>query len=217
MPRPATHRVTTLARRRALLDAAIEVIAEQGIGRATHREIARRAGLPLGTTSYFFDSIEDLVLEAQRVFSQELLARIDALRALLADQRMTPRQAIDGLADVLLAEPAAQIISQFDVYLHATRQPELRDAVAAVIAGFEALTEAALTAAGARRPHQAARAFVALIDGFALHRVTWPRGEQDREALREGLHDLFLSQTLTSPEHNDLQARLDEPPEPAAT
>ena len=35
----------------------------------THRAVATRAGLPLSTTSYFFDSLDDLLLEALRVFS----------------------------------------------------------------------------------------------------------------------------------------------------
>lgn len=212
VPRPATHRDTTLVRRRALLDAAIAVIAEEGIGRVTHREIARRAGLPLGTTSYFFDSIEDLVLEAQRVFSQELLARIDALRELLATQQLTPREALEGLLELIIAEPRAQIIAQFEVYLQASRQPGLTDAVAAVIAGFEALTEAALAFAGARNPQAGARAFVALIDGFALHRAAWPRPQDDRQALRDALLDLFLAQTLSDDERRELDARLDRPP-----
>ncbi|MCU1649836.1 MAG: putative transcriptional regulator, partial [Pseudonocardia sp.] len=55
--RPATHRASGQARRAQLLQAAVEVIAEQGVGGASHRAIATRAGMPLSTTSYFFASL----------------------------------------------------------------------------------------------------------------------------------------------------------------
>ena len=75
--RPATHRASGQARRAALLEAAVEVIAEQGVAGATHRAVAARAGMPTSTTSYFFSSLDELmaqiasdILCAERVFAQ---------------------------------------------------------------------------------------------------------------------------------------------------
>jgi TetR/AcrR family transcriptional regulator, regulator of biofilm formation and stress response len=217
MRRPDSHREATLARRRALLEAAVDVVAERGVGGATHREIARRAGLPLSTTSYFFASIDELVLEALQVFQTELLEQIDALRAQVASQQLTPIEAVDMLLAVLLAEPGPRIVAQFEGYLEASRRPEHRPAVAAVITAFERLAESVLAAAGARRPADAARAFVALVDGFALHRVTWPRPRGDRVALRRAMLDLFLAQLLSDDERSELDVRLDQSPAETAS
>ena len=41
-------------RRRQLLDAALHVIADEGLRGLTHRAVDRRAGLPEGTCSAFF-------------------------------------------------------------------------------------------------------------------------------------------------------------------
>ncbi len=49
--RPATHRARGLARREALLRAAVEIVAERGVGGATHRAIAERAQVPPSTTT----------------------------------------------------------------------------------------------------------------------------------------------------------------------
>ena len=51
-------------RRREIIDAAVEVIADVGTGRATHRAIAERAGVPLGSTTYYFPTLDDLVAAA---------------------------------------------------------------------------------------------------------------------------------------------------------
>jgi DNA-binding transcriptional regulator YbjK len=215
VPRPDSHREATLARRRALLEAAVEVVAERGVGGATHREIAHRAGVPLSTTSYFFGSIDELVIEALRVFQAELLASLEALRTQIAAQQLTPVEAVDALLAVLLAEPAPQIVAQFEGYLEAARRAEQRAPVASVIKGFERLAESVLSAAGARRPADGAPAFVALIDGFALHRVAYPRQRSDRAALRRAMLDLFLAQLLDDDERRELESRLEHRPQPS--
>jgi AcrR family transcriptional regulator len=47
-----------------LVDAALRVIAEQGLPAATLRSVAEAAGLSLGSTTYFFDSKADIIRAA---------------------------------------------------------------------------------------------------------------------------------------------------------
>jgi DNA-binding transcriptional regulator YbjK len=55
-------------RRRALLDAAIELIAAEGLHGLTHRALDRQAGEPVGTASNYFPSrIELIVATAERL------------------------------------------------------------------------------------------------------------------------------------------------------
>ncbi len=183
----------------------------------THRAVAARAGLPLSATSYFFASIDELVLEALRVFMADFVERLDAVTTAITEQRLTPAQATDRLVAALLAEPAPRIVAQFEGYLEVTRRAQPPPEVKRAIAALERLAEAALAAAGATRPADGARAFVALIDGFALHRLAWPRGRRDREALREAILSLFIAYTMDARERADWAARLHhEPADPGA-
>jgi DNA-binding transcriptional regulator YbjK len=51
-------------RRLALIDSAADLVMEEGLSALSHRAVAARAGLPLASTTYYFDSVEDLRDEA---------------------------------------------------------------------------------------------------------------------------------------------------------
>jgi len=189
--RPSSHRQPTLARRRALLQAAVEVIGERGVGKTTHRAVAARAGLPLATTSYFFSSLDELILAALHEYTQELIKRMEGITALVTAGRLTADAAVERFAALITAVPAAQSGAQFEIYLEIRRRPELAEEARKLLQTFERLAQQALVAAGAEPSHEAARALVALADGFTLQRLTWPRGIADHRALATGLRALL--------------------------
>ncbi|MEU6711994.1 TetR family transcriptional regulator [Nonomuraea sp. NPDC046802] len=51
-------------RRDRLIDAALTVIAERGVAATRHRQIARIADVPLGSMTYHFSSLEEVLAEA---------------------------------------------------------------------------------------------------------------------------------------------------------
>jgi len=160
-----------LDRQAALLRAAVEVAAEQGVAGITHRAVTEKAGLPLASASYFYSSIDELALDALRSFTAE---RADALAALvdeLASESRSPRDVAALFASV--AAPLHPLTTaQFEAYLHATRAPEAREAVAEAIAAFKRVAVAALRAAGVDDPDDATAAtFVALADGLAMQQL----------------------------------------------
>jgi len=191
--RPETHRPRGAARREALLRAAVELVAEYGVAGVTHRAVAARAGVPASTTSYFFASIDDLVLEALREFAERRVTMMEAMTEALAERSASPDEVVETFVDVLIGAPDVDVVAQFEAYLEASRRADAAAAVHDVIAAFERLAEAALRAAGARRPREGARAFVALADGFALHRMAWPRGDADRRELEAACRALFAA------------------------
>ena len=207
-PRPATHRAPALARREALLVAAVEVVAERGVGGATHRAIAARAGVPLSTTSYFFGSLDDLIVAALRVFVVSSIDELNGLARAVSESALSPAQTVDLLVDALVAEPRASTIAQFEIYLEAARRSELQAEVKQILASFEELARSALESLGARDPKQGARALVAVADGFALQRLAAPRGRHDGNALREALLDLLVVQVMSDAEHAKRRAKL---------
>jgi DNA-binding transcriptional regulator YbjK len=184
------HRESAQRRRDALLRAAVEIVAESGTGAATHRAIAARAGLPPATTSYFFSSIDDLLVEATRRFTAEQAAAYEELAADLVDA--PPTEFAARFASALLASDRTVELAQVEAYLHAARDPAVRPAAAEVMAAFERATIAALTAVGVDEPARHARTFMAFVDGFILQHLANPEPD-DEDRLREGLDALFLA------------------------
>ncbi|OBJ70253.1 TetR family transcriptional regulator [Mycobacterium sp. 1274756.6] len=119
-------------RRYALVRAAAELLCEGGFGAVRHRAVAQRAGLPLASTTYYFASLDDLIVsavnEAGMLEIAQLRSRVNAL-----PRRRRGSQAIaDVLVDLLVGERdgarlGAGLISRYERYIACARQPALRD------------------------------------------------------------------------------------------
>jgi TetR/AcrR family hemagglutinin/protease transcriptional regulator len=84
MSAKARKRLPPAERRAQLLDVAIDVFAERGLGAARHAEIAERAGVAVSTVFVYFPTREDLVrdvLAAVASFFLGLLERAHAREA----------------------------------------------------------------------------------------------------------------------------------------
>jgi TetR/AcrR family transcriptional regulator, regulator of biofilm formation and stress response len=207
-------------RRDALLRATIELLGESGAKSVTHRAVAERAGLPLASTTYYFRSVNQLIEEALKLHVAERVAELEGLAMLaLAASGASAQDIAERLAEVLAAAPTPILVAQYQMYLEAGRNPALQPAVTEALAAFERLAAAVLAALGAREPGPAAEAFVALLDGFALHRVARPRDpSREAGALTAAMRALFLDQVLDPADREAVHARLRQPlgPRPVA-
>ncbi|WP_293786415.1 TetR/AcrR family transcriptional regulator, partial [uncultured Aeromicrobium sp.] len=176
MPRARLSQERSRHRREALLEAAVRVFAEGGIRAVTHRAVAAEAGLPLAATTYYFSSIEELVREAIR---HHVGAWIESLQQLtdvpigveaLVDLE-TATQIIEAVFDARGADAAALELS---IYLHAARDPELRDEACAAIDALATLMAGILERAGVDEPQDLVAAVTAQIAGVALRRQCRP-------------------------------------------
>lgn len=61
-------------RRERILAATLDHIAEEGVAGVSHRRIAVRADVPLGSMTYHFAGIDDLLREAFTRFADEIVA-----------------------------------------------------------------------------------------------------------------------------------------------
>lgn len=93
----------------------------------------------------------------------------------------------------LLGARRQEVVVQFQAYLATERRPELREPIERALRGFEGATAQGLEAFGVAHPAIAARRFVAVIDGFALHRIAWSRGTDDEVVLMDTLQRLIDS------------------------
>jgi DNA-binding transcriptional regulator YbjK len=198
-------------RRDLLLRAAMTLISEGGTRAVTHRAVAAQAGLPPASTTYYFDSIAQLTEEALRLHVAERVAELESLVASAAEGGRTVEEIARRVADSLSSRAQDVTIGQFEVYLEAARHPSLRQSVVEALDAFEQLATAVLSALGARRPAQAAAAFVALLDGYALHRIARQRGAlEDSESLFEAMRAMFIAQLMSDEELEGWHASLRE-------
>jgi DNA-binding transcriptional regulator YbjK len=173
-------------RRRAILEAALGVISERGVHAVSHRAVAEAAGVPLAATTYYFKSLDELLEGALRLFVDEEAARLTALAERLQGQDLPPRE----IARLFRSELEPDV-AQFELYVEAARRPRMREVARQCIEMYAAVADAALRSAGLADPAIDPRAFVALFDGYGLHRVAgW-----DDQGLEDALMALWAAAT----------------------
>ncbi|MFF0115346.1 TetR/AcrR family transcriptional regulator [Streptomyces prasinus] len=150
-------------RRERIIAATLDLIAEEGLAAVSHRKIARRAGVPLGSMTYHFDGMDELLREAFGEFTGEAVAVFDAYLAAPAGRE----EAVEAVADLVhaLSEGSRRdLVLTQELYALAARRPAYRE----------------LTHEWMRRSRvhlekyfdpDTARQLDALIEGLTLHRA----------------------------------------------
>lgn len=172
------------ARRRAIIDAACELIPEVGVDGLTHRLVAARAGVPLGATTYYFATLDDLtktaLSHATQITAGYLRSWAEALRV-SGDIAVT----LAELTEECLADRPRALI-ETELYLAAIRRPELRPLARMWFDGLVALLSEHV-------PRSRATAAAFLLDG-AIIRALSDDGTLDTVALTETLRLVLLLQ-----------------------
>ena len=94
-----TRQVRGERRRQAILEAALRLISQHGVGALTHRAVAEEADVPLASTTYYFDSLDELLDGALHLFVDEEATRLTALAERLEGTGPAPggdRAAVPG-------------------------------------------------------------------------------------------------------------------------
>jgi DNA-binding transcriptional regulator YbjK len=177
------------ARRAQLLEAALRVIARGGVGAATHRAVAAEAGVPLGSTTYYFASREDMVAQAlELVVGWDRTALANAREEILA-AATAPKPLAEAISRTLLRgldEDEHVWIAEHELFIEANRRPELRELAASWTKAETDVVAPALERLGTRDPERAARLLVAALYGLALEVLA----HGDRAELPDLVEDL---------------------------
>lgn len=131
-------------RRRQILEAALRIAAQDGIRGVKHRPVAREAGVPLASTTYYFKDIDELICDAFTLFAEKaqgdldrfydtLDAVLDTVPASALEPGGTGREALSRrLASIAVAHLLEQFASRRDeilaeqvFLLEALRDPRL--------------------------------------------------------------------------------------------
>lgn len=121
---PAVRRKGPMRRER-IARAAIEVVAERGIEKLTHRAVAAAAGVPLGSTTYYFRTLDDLLAVALKQASEDDVADLRAWQAaLVADGDLA--SALSDLVLHYLGPQRSRTVVEHELYVAALHRPALR-------------------------------------------------------------------------------------------
>lgn len=170
-------------RRRRIVEAALRVVARRGIDGLSHRTVAAEADVPLGSTTYHFASLDELLVAALRQ-ANEGFARELRESAALADPGADLAAALARLmGEWVGGDRAGGAELEYELYLAALRRPALRPVAAE-------WTEAVTQTLSRRTDPSTARALGALMDGICLQ-VLLTGARYDEEHAREMLARLL--------------------------
>ena len=112
-------------RRDRLIQATLDVIAEQGVAGATHRSIARAADVPLGSTTYHFASIDELLAEAFTRHAESIAGMFDDRMRTAPDREAAIEAVVQHVSGDLLGSNRDLVLT-VELYVVAARKPALR-------------------------------------------------------------------------------------------
>jgi DNA-binding transcriptional regulator YbjK len=125
MPDTTRRRRDPEARRNAIAFAAAELIVEVGVEAITHRMVAARADVPLGATTQYFDTLDDLREAALRLLASHVEAQLQRMRDALAADGATAAAIADFISAALADAPAVR--ADRAVVTAAVHDPKLRE------------------------------------------------------------------------------------------
>ena len=119
-------------RRYALVTAAADLLCEGGFEAVRHRAVARRAGLPLASTTYYFSSLDDLIASAVAHIGMLEVAQLRAQVDTLSRRRRSADKTADLLVELLVGSESGphlteQLISRYERHIACARLPGLRE------------------------------------------------------------------------------------------
>lgn len=171
-------------RRRLILETTLRLIADGGVDSVTHRRVAEAAGIPLGSTTYYFDSREHLLREA----FDHYLAKATEL------QSETRKGSIDSeaaLVEYLVEltrrefEDEAILLAEYELTLFAARDAHVAESLHLWDETIIRKIARALKSLGSSRPRESAQTVLNLMRGYELDRLT--RHKLDSAGFRKRL------------------------------
>lgn len=185
-------------RRALLLDAAVSVVAADGLRGLTHRAVDATAHLPAGSTSNAFRSraaLLDAVLAHILATEREQLVRLPPM----PDVAAVVGGAVE-MARFLLGPGRTFTLARHALFLDAARREDSRRAVSVASSEVFGLVAARLAAAGVPDPDARARLLLVALDGVLLDHLVRPDTAPDLDVAVPAVLTPLLSARPTEAE-----------------
>ncbi|POH59028.1 TetR family transcriptional regulator [Arthrobacter glacialis] len=150
-------------RRANISAAALDVVAKHGVAGATYRKIAERAGVSLGSLTYHFESLDELLGEAFTTLANRTANGFDAAMAEVGDEAAARDAVVSLITGELLNDSRTMVLS-YELYALATRRPDMRRVTDAWMARSR-------VALGKFFDPETTLMLDALIEGLSMHRA----------------------------------------------
>ncbi|MFE7564562.1 TetR/AcrR family transcriptional regulator [Kitasatospora sp. NPDC057500] len=181
-----------IARREALLDAAIRLLAREGARALTHRAIAAEAGTTHGIARYYFGTLDQLLDEALRRLAAQQVEEVHALFHRLPDADV--QQRITRIVEYVtgsLARNRDADVARYEFFLEVARRPQLRASLDAWGTAQRAAFAGELRGAGATDPEAGAADLLTIVNGLLLEQLALPTDDFETARLRPAVARFF--------------------------
>ncbi len=185
-------------RRQALVAAAAELLLEGGFEAVRHRSVATRADLPLASTTYYFESLEDLIARAVEFSGNAELENMRRRVGEVTHRRRGAEATVELILDLLVcpdgqdqdAESRGQLIARYERSVASARHPELREVQLRLRAQLDELLADVLRRSDRVVRVEQIRRLVSVVDG-AVVTALGELDPQPRRAARGALLELI--------------------------
>lgn len=151
------------------IDAAVELLGTQGLKGLSHRRIDQQAHLPPGSTSNYFRTRDALLTGvADAIVEREMAGARAAFNPKSVDEFL---DALVALVDHITRDQRSVTTARLILFMEASHDPALREALWRGRAQFATALEPALRGLGARDSRTATDAVMACSEGLILHRI----------------------------------------------
>lgn len=167
-------------RRRQLLEAALHVIADEGLRGLTHRAVDRRAGLPEGTCSAYLRTRSALQGALTEYVAHALLADVDELAEQLRVDCHGEQESVHAALSLFLRwlDQRELLVARLELSMAATRDPALAQLLADQRARLITVVEGIMETTGKADVRERAETLVASYDGVLLAALLRPPAER---------------------------------------
>ena len=189
-----------MARRDQLCDAAISVIARSGLRGLTHRAVDQVAGVPEGSTSYYFRTrLALLKAVTERLLTVDL-ADAPTPSATTVDSSSMDSRTVDletvaelGASTVAhwVGAGRDRMLARYEISLESTRQPELRETFVKAGQPVRDLIVHALSELGAPDAVRQGVDFVACLDGLIYDQLAGAGGARSKKDVKKTLREIL--------------------------
>lgn len=166
-------------RRDRIIDACLDLIAEVGVAGVSHRKVAAVADVPLGSMTYHFAGMDELLREAFGRFSRSVSDGFEQRMSEAADLAGARAAVVEIITQDVFGTQRDLVLTH-ELYTLAAREPAYRELTNAWMARSRAALERHFDPVTARM-------LDALIEGLTIHRALdteAPRRETVTEAVR---------------------------------
>jgi DNA-binding transcriptional regulator YbjK len=152
------------------------LLVEGGFDAIRHRAVAERAGLPLASTTYYFDSLDELVTAAVEHHGRaEIRTGRQRLEELATRNRGAQAQ-VDLVLDMLLGPvredreaDAEAVLLRYERLVATGRRPYLRPLMRTLTVEFNALLSEIFARSGTPMDDTELERLIALVDGSVVN------------------------------------------------